>query len=341
MGSYHYYNPDVNLCSADIKPEPEVSVIVPLHRDGPQFRSCLEAYRRMRSPVPFEVVVVSDAHVAGLPADIVYVTTGATSDTSPAVKRDLGAKAARGRLLGYIDDDAYPGEDWLDVVVKALSDPEVDAVGGPGLTPPGSPWRERLGGAVYESRLGSGPLRHRFLPVPPSRDADDLPAFNFAVRREAIEAVGGWNSTFYGGEDTKVCLELLKDGRRLRYLPTMVVYHHRRPVFGSHLRQVANVARHRGFFARRHPSTSRRVIYFLPAIGTAGAVPGALALAVAFARSPRKTAIFCVSAWLVTAAPAYKRAGPSAVVFPAALALHHLVYGIHFLRGLTGDEITN
>lgn len=318
-----------------------MSFIVPLHRDGPQFRSCLAAYARVASAVPFEVVVVSDGEVAPLPADVVHTTTGSASDTSPAVKRDVGAKAARGRILGYIDDDAYPNDDWVDVVVDALEDAEIDGLGGPGLTPPGSPWRERLGGAVYESRLGSGPLRHRFVPVAPARDCDDLPAFNFAVRRESLESVGGWNSTFYGGEDTKVCLELRRSGSRLCYLPTMIAYHHRRPIFRAHLRQVANVARHRGFFVRRHPATSRKLIYFLPAIGAAAAVPAGAISAVALTRSPRRAASVFLSAWLALSASAYRRAGPSSALFPAALVLHHLTYGLNFLRGLTGPEITN
>ena len=98
------------------------------------------------------------------------------------------------------------------------------------------------------------------------RDVDDLPAFNLFIRTDALRSIGGWQSKFYGGEDTMACLRLVQAGHRLIYDPEVVVYHHRRPIFGSHLRQVGNVGRHRGHspaFCR----PSRRPLYFAPTAG--------------------------------------------------------------------------
>jgi glycosyltransferase involved in cell wall biosynthesis len=318
---------------------PQVSVIIPLHRDGERFRGCLDLCRNMQVDAVFEVICVSDHDVASLPNDVLLARTGSTADTSPAVKRDVGERLARGSYLAFIDDDAYPRTDWLDVAMSALSDPAVAAVGGPGVTPDASPWRERLGGAVYESPLGSGPLRFRFVSLEPARDCDDLPAYCLVVRREAIKAVGGWRSTFYGGEDTKLCLNLIAAGFRLRYIPELVVYHHRRPIFAPHLRQVSNVGLHRGFFVRRYPRTSRRPLYFLPVM----AVFGVLALTavwITFAvRSPLLISTLTIGGWLVISATALRAAGMSALAFPAVLFCHHLWYGVSFLRGLATREL--
>lgn len=332
----------ISMVGADEAPTPEVSFIIPLHRDGPTFRRCLDAYFHLEGTDPFEVIVVADQPVSELPGQVVRVVTGSSVDTSPATKRDAGGAVARGSILAYIDDDAYPAPDWMERASEALREADVSGIGGPGLTPPESTWRERLGGSVYESPLGSGPLRHRFLPVGDPRDSDDLPAFNFAVRRSAMEAVGGWASTFYGGEDTKVCLELVRAGFRLRYVPDLVVYHHRRAVLLPHLRQVANVGRHRGFFVRRYPETSRRLIYFLPGLAVAASVPSGAAVVSGFARRPRQTATVVATTWAMLAASASPRAGAApAVAFPPVLALHHLVYGINFLRGALGrGELT-
>lgn len=312
---------------------PDVSVIVPLHTDGARFRRCLQIGMTLPTRLPYELIVVTDEADIDLPQGVVHVTTGLPGPTSPAIKRDVGGKHARGEIFAFIDDDAYPGQDWLDAAWRALQDPTLDGVGGPGLTPPGLPWRERLGGAVYESWLGSGPLRYRFTPGR-ARDEDDLPAYNLFLRRKALESIGGWNSTFYGGEDTKVCLELVSRGFRLRYEPDVVVYHYRRPVMASHLRQVANVGRHRGFFAKRYPATSRRVAYALPAIGALGLIPIAWLTGRAVARRPVSAVFALGSVWLATAASAYPRVGPSAIAFPAALVAHHVAYGVSFLRGL-------
>ena len=90
---------------------------------------------------------------------------------------------------------------------------------GPGVTPPGSGWRERAGGAFYESPFGSGGLRFRFTPLGAPRDVDDFPAYNLFVRTDELRAIGGWDSSFYGGEDTKVCLALRRAGHRIVYDP--------------------------------------------------------------------------------------------------------------------------
>ncbi len=134
------------------------SIVVPAHRDGPAFRRCIAACLEQDYDGFFEVIVVSDRPFEDLPEAVHVVGTGSTADTSPAEKRDRALESARGDVLAYVDDDAWPAADWLSAAALRFDDPGVNAVGGPGLTPPDSPWRERVGGAVYESPAGSGPL---------------------------------------------------------------------------------------------------------------------------------------------------------------------------------------
>jgi len=319
---------------------PRVSIIIPLHRDGEQFRKCLAQYWHMSSLATFEIVIVTDGSVEGLPDEVLHVQTGSPVDTSPAVKRDCGAKFARGVIFAYIDDDAYPSPLWLDAALETLQHTGAAGVGGPGITPPDSGWRERLGGAVYESRIGTGPLRHRFLALHPHRPMDDVPAYNFVVQRTAIEAVGGWDSTFYGGEDTKICLSLIKAGYRLVYSPRVIVYHYRRPVLQAHLRQIANIGRHRGFFVRRYPETSLRAVYFLPSLGVAAILPSLVIGALYAYRAPYRLLALIIFTWSALALPAAGRAGLSASLFPPVLVLHHAAYGINFVKGLLGKNLT-
>jgi PAS domain S-box-containing protein len=256
-----------------------VSVIVPLHRRTAAFERCIDAsLRQLREGD--ELIVVSDTDLGPLPAGARLLLTGSARDTSPAEKRDVALEEARGDVCAFLDDDAYPAERWIERAVERLADPSIVAVGGPGATPPASGWRERAGGAFYESPFGSGGLRFRFTPLEPARDVDDFPAYNLFIRRDELRAIGGWDSSFYGGEDTKVCLSLRRAGHRIVYDPQVLVYHHRRRVFGPHLRQVANVGRHRGHFVLIHPETSRRALYFAPALGLLGALAAVVVIAV-------------------------------------------------------------
>ena len=316
-----------------------VSVIVPLHRRTPAFEQCIgETLRQLREGD--ELIVVSDTSAGPLPDGIRPLLTGSARDTSPAEKRDLALAEARGDLCAFLDDDAYPAEGWIVRAVERFRDPSIVAVGGPGVTPPESGWRERAGGAFYESPFGSGGLRFRFTPLEPARDVDDFPAYNLFIRRDELRAIDGWNSSFYGGEDTKVCLALRRAGHRIVYDPRVLVYHHRRQIFGPHLRQVANVGRHRGHFVRIHPETSRRPMYFAPAVGLLGGLAAVVWSARRRGRAAALGALGAVGAATVTGWALRDRRDPAvALVLPAVVAATHAAYGAAFLRGLATREI--
>lgn len=316
-----------------------VSVIVPLHRRTPAFEQCIaETLRQLRGKD--ELIVVSDTDPGPLPDGIRLLLTGSARDTSPAEKRDLALEEARGDLCAFLDDDAYPADGWIERAVERFADPAIVAVGGPGVTPPGSGWRERAGGAFYESPFGSGGLRFRFTPLGPARDVDDFPAYNFFVRTEELRAIGGWASSFYGGEDTKVCLALRRAGHRIVYDPQVLVYHHRRQVFGPHLRQVANVGRHRGHFVRILPETSRRPLYFAPALGLIGGLAAIAWSARRPGRAAGLAALGAAGAATVTGWALRDGRDPAvALVLPAVVAGTHAAYGAAFLQGLVTREI--
>lgn len=316
-----------------------VTVIVPLHRRTAAFEQCVEAtLPQLREGD--ELIVVSDTQPGPLPDGVRLLLTGSASDTSPAEKRDVALAEAQGDLCAFLDDDAYPADGWLERAVERFADSSVVAVGGPGVTPPGSGWRERVSGAFYESPFGSGGLRFRFTPLGRTRDVDDYPAYNLFVRRDELRAIGGWDSSFYGGEDTKVCLALRRAGHRIVYDPEVVVYHHRRRVFGPHLRQVANVGRHRGHFVRIFPETSRRPLYFAPALGLIAGI-GILAWS---AQDLDRLAVLAglgAAAAATIAGWALRDGRDPAVAFalPAVVAATHAAYGAAFLQGLVTREI--
>lgn len=319
---------------------PEVSVIVPLHRLTRAAQTCIARVLALPGD-RHELVVVSDREPAQpLPPGARLVLTGSPVDTSPAEKRDAAVDHVRGRICAFLDDDAYPAEDWIDRALVRFADPEVAAVGGPGVTPPDSPLRERVGGAYYESPFGSGSLRHRFVRIDGLREVDDWPAYNFFVRTDVLRGIGGWATKYYGGEDTKVCLELIEAGYRILYDPDVLVYHFRRPIFREHMRQVGNVGRHRGYFVRAFPRTSAMPLYFAPS-ALVLAAPAAVAWAATSRRRAAAAAVVAGAGALLPALRARRDGHDLAVsaLLPAALAAGHGAYGVGFIRGLLGDHL--
>jgi GT2 family glycosyltransferase len=239
---------------------PAVSIVIPLKEINSYLREALPHHAGLDGG-PYEIVVLpDDAAGENLPG-VRLIPTGRVG---PAEKRDIGAKEARGEILAFIDDDAYPRADWLRNGLRHFEDPSVGAVGGPAVTPETDSLLQRTSGAVYTSWMGGGPYAYRYIPIGPAREIDDFPTVNLIVRKSAFEAVGGFDTHYWPGEDTKFCLDLIKKGWKIIYDPEVLVWHHRRASLFNHVKQVWRYAVHRGHFARRFPETSRRLSYLMP-----------------------------------------------------------------------------
>ena len=314
---------------------PRTSIIIAVKEDNPYLRECLAHCLRLTDP-DFEILVVTDD-----PCELPFAKTRviASGAHGPSVKRDLGARAARGRILAFLDDDTFPESGWLAAAIEALAPEDVGAVGGPAVTPPGDGDRERASGWVYAARLVGGPYVYRYWPRP-ARDVDDYPTCNLLIKRDALERAGGFDTCYWPGEDTVVCLKLTHGlGLRIRYDPRVLVYHHRRKLFGPHMRQVLSYATHRGYFVKKFPKTSLRLGYFAPTLFTAGVLFGWLPglwwtgwfLVYGGALALYAAAVLATS---LTVRP--KRLAPWVA---AGVVLTHLVYGVYFVRGLTARRL--
>lgn len=317
---------------------PKVSIIIPLYVIEDRFFKDLKKFDKLDYP-DFEILVVCDKEVKlpKLKSNVRLILTG-HERTGPAEKRDIAIQKAKGSICAFIDDDAYPDKKWLKNAVIHFSHPNIAVVGGPGLTPKEDGYWEQLTGLVYSSFFCGGHAQYRFIKGA-MQFVDDYPAYNLLVRKDILEKVGGYGNHFYGGEDTFLCLKIIKEGYRLLYDPEVVVYHHRRPLFIPYLKQIANIGRHRGYFAKRFPETSRRFVYMFPTILAIGFIAGALLslinikLMVAFLLA---LGIFILLGILSVA----KRASFfDSFLVSTGIITTHLSYGIHFVLGLLTKEL--
>lgn len=257
--------------------------------------------------------------------EIIVLDDGRTGKVRPAEKRNQGIREAKGEIVAFIDDDAYPAADWLERAVPLFDDPSVGAVGGPAVTPPGDTDLARLGGLVYDNLLVSGNYRYRYRAGGARMDIDDYPSCNLLVRKSVLDRIGGYRTDFWPGEDTLLCKDIVDSGARIVYEPSVLVYHHRRPLFGAHLRQLGRYAFHRGYFVKRFPSNSLKLSYFVPTAFVLGLlVPffwplyflyAVLVLFTAFQPKPGE--------WLYVA---------------AGVVSSHFWYGVRFAQGLCASK---
>jgi len=289
----------------------------------------------------FEIIILPDAESGAVPLKkgTVPVFIIPTGPLKPSDKRDIALKHAKGEILAFLDDDACPVKGWLKAALANFSDPEVAAVGGPAVTPQDDSWRQKASGAVYESWLMSGQHRYRYIPGRKT-EVDDYPSCNLLVRKSVMDELGGFDTKFWPGEDTKLCLEIThKLKKKIIYDPAALVYHHRREIFMPHLKQVSNYGLHRGFFVKKYPETSLRLSYFLPTIFVFGLVSGGVLSTLC---PLIKTAYFtCLGLYLLLAFIS-SLSKELQLIFPVffAIIFSHIAYGIFFLKGLLSARLS-
>ncbi len=312
------------------------SVIIPLKGDNPYLRETLDGLMQL-DHADFETILLPDEPYSW--GDSFRVIP--TGPVGPAAKRDLALKQADGDIVAFLDDDTYPAREWLANAARYFNDPRVAAIGGPAVTAPSDNSLQAASGYVYSSLLGGGNYAYRYRPER-VREVDDYPTCNLLVRRTVMEELGGFDTTFWPGEDTKLCLEIT---RRLHlkiiYAPDVVVYHHRRALFRGHLKQVRSYAMHRGYFVKRFPETSFRLSYFLPTVLVLGMVTGALSsllMPVLWPLYAGGIGVYLIAVLLSAAAAS--QGGRLAPLVAMGIVATHIVYGIWFVAGLVAPRLS-
>jgi len=328
---------------------PLVSIVIAYPAHTACLEECLQAISR-QTYENYEVILLPDNPHSTLdplgpwgptgPEDTRHSTRILpTGRIRPAEKRNIGIREAKGDIVAFLDDDAFPVDDWLAHAMVYFTDEAIAAVGGPAVTPPSDPYMAKLSGRVLANRLVSGGYRSRYTPTR-VQEVADFPSCNLLVRTEVLRSLGGFRTDFWPGEDTILCMEIVNElGRKIMYDPRVLAFHHRRCLFLPHLRQIGRYALHRGYFARKFPATSRKLSYMLPSLFVLGLVCGAIAAAVLPALRPAYLGAVLLYA-VVTLAGAHRLRDPVAWLLAWwGIILTHCVYGIRFLVGLLARRL--
>lgn len=162
---------------------PFISVVVPAFQRPAGLRVLLDALgEQSYPPYRFEVLISDDGSAPALseqvPAkDLAFSVRFLRGENAgPAAARNRGIKEARGVIVAFTDDDCVPGESWLEAIAESLRDPLAYAVHGPtrSSVPPVDPF-------VHSIHIDR---------------EHGVATANFAVRRDCLLAVGGFDETF-------------------------------------------------------------------------------------------------------------------------------------------------
>jgi len=216
------------------------SIVIATGDRPQQLARCLAALRRNEAP-DVEIVVVDSAptrrpaeHVAGE-----WRARYIREDKPGASRsRNAGARAARGEVILFVDDDSLPDVGWMHALAAEFDDERVMAAAG-AVRPPGDPESltaaDRVAMWMGLSYCG-GPVRRVIDKTTPQWF--EIALFggigigpNMAVRRSAFDFWPGFDerlgpgSVIAGAEEPYAFFSLIDMGCRVAYSPVAVVRH--------------------------------------------------------------------------------------------------------------------
>ncbi len=227
---------------------PRVSVVVCNYNGARTLDETLSSLEGLRYP-DFEIIYVDDGStdeslaIAERHQDRIRII--AQKNQGLSVARNIGAEAASGEIVAYIDSDAYADPDWLRHIVHTMESGNYAGAGGPNLTPASDGLTAQL---------------IAFCPGNPThvlRDnvrAEHIAGVNMAFRRDTLLGIGGFDPVHTkAGDDVDICWRLEDSGFRLAFSPTAIVWHHRRPSIRTYLRQQIGYGEAENQLERKHP----------------------------------------------------------------------------------------
>ena len=234
---------------------PHTSVVVASHGRPARLAVLLEALAGQTLPSDtWELIVVhtyqpSPAVLRGdsprAPRNLREIRVD-VSRASPAFQRNVGWRAARGRLVAFTDDDCRPEPDWLDRLVTS-------AAASPGAIVQGA------------TRPDSREL-HNFSSVHARTVEVDPPGpfaqtCNILYGRAQLERVGGFDEEAVTGEDIDLALRVRADGATLVGEPRAVVYHAVEPLTMRERIRSNRKWRYLPYVVKNHPSLRARCLW--------------------------------------------------------------------------------
>ncbi|HAJ62032.1 MAG TPA: glycosyl transferase [Cyanobacteria bacterium UBA8543] len=197
-----------------------ISVIIPVHNGGDSFRRCLSSLAQA-VPAPLEVIVVADGdsdgswHVAEeFGAKVLKIPTCG----GPARARNLGAGAAQGDILFFVDADVAICPDAISQVISAFKrEPDLAALIGSYDDAPGE--------SNFLSQYKN--LFHHYTHQTAFEEASTFWGACGAIRREVFLSMGGLDENYRRPciEDIELGYRLKREGYRIRLCKDLQVKH--------------------------------------------------------------------------------------------------------------------
>jgi glycosyltransferase involved in cell wall biosynthesis len=218
MNAFGQVVPAKSMAHTVSAPTVSISIIIPALNEEKMIGCCLESLTRLAyARDRFEVLIVDNGSrdktlaIAESFKDRLNLKILQQAGVHISALRNMGAHAAVGEILAFLDADCLAPTDWLDRIFAVAPTDGAGIIGAHYLLPEDSSW--------------VGRTWHRYQEAPKSGEVSHVPAGDLIMRREDFLKLGGFDETIQTNEDYELCDRARKAGMRVRAFPQIGVFH--------------------------------------------------------------------------------------------------------------------
>ncbi len=226
-----------------------VSIVIPVYNKLEFTKKCLESISRNSADSNYEIIVVDNASTDGT-GDYLRGLARTGAAIRPVINTqnlgfvgacNLGARAARGEYVLFLNNDTQVQAKWLSSLVDlAEKKGDCGAVGSKLVYPDGR--LQEAGGIIFADGngwnygKGGNPHEPKYNYV---REVDYISGASLMIRKKLLDEIGGFDERYAPAyyEDTDLCFEVRKRGYKVYYQPHSVVVHYEGMTAGTNLNE--------------------------------------------------------------------------------------------------------
>jgi GT2 family glycosyltransferase len=225
----------------EITKKPKVSIIIPTHNQGLLLKKCVESLLEITDYHNFQIILVDNKTTEPEAKALLkyYREQGLTvlsyeSEFNYSRINNFAVQHAEGELILFMNNDMeIVQKDWLEVMVRQISQPDVGAVGAKLLYPNGKIQHGGvilgIGGVAGHSHKNYGDNTEGYFSR--CRLVQDMSAVTGAcllIKKRFFLNINGFEENYLtvAFNDVDLCLRLKAEGKRIIWTPFACLIHH-------------------------------------------------------------------------------------------------------------------